>query len=39
LNEPEAQKTLDGDRYVGSMREAVDATLAALERSTGIEGL
>ena len=30
LNEPEAQKTLDGDRYVGSMREAVDATLAAL---------
>jgi predicted PurR-regulated permease PerM len=30
LNEPEAQRTLDGDRYVGSMREAVDATLAAL---------
>jgi hypothetical protein len=30
LNEPEAQKALDGDRYVGSMREAVDATLAAL---------
>lgn len=30
LNEPEAQKALGGDRYVGSMREAVDATLAAL---------
>ena len=30
LNEPETQKTLGGDRYVGSMREAVDATLAAL---------
>jgi predicted PurR-regulated permease PerM len=30
LNEPEAQKALDGDHYVGSMREAVDATLAAL---------
>jgi hypothetical protein len=30
LNEPETQKTLDGDRYVGSMREAVDATLAVL---------
>jgi predicted PurR-regulated permease PerM len=30
LNDPEAQKALDGDRYVGSMREAVDATLAAL---------
>ena len=29
-NEPEAQKALGGDRYVGSMREAVDATLAAL---------
>jgi hypothetical protein len=30
LNDPEAQKALDGDRYVGSMRDAVDATLAAL---------
>jgi predicted PurR-regulated permease PerM len=30
LNEPEAQKALGADRYFGSMREAVDATLAAL---------
>ena len=30
LNEPQAQKALGGDRYVASMREAVDATLAAL---------
>ena len=29
-NEPEAQKALGSDRHVGSMREAVDATLAAL---------
>ncbi len=30
LSEPEAQKALGGDRYVASLREAVDATLAAL---------
>ena len=30
LNEPQAQKALGGDRYVASMREAIDATLAAL---------
>ena len=30
LNEPEAQKALGGDRYVASMREAIDATLGAL---------
>ena len=30
LNEPEAQKAIGGDRYVASMRDAIDATLAAL---------
>jgi hypothetical protein len=30
LNDPEAQKAIGGDRYVASMREAIDATLAAL---------
>jgi len=30
LIEPQAQKALGGDRYVASMREAIDATLAAL---------
>lgn len=30
LNEPQAQKALGGDRYVASIREAIDATLAAL---------
>jgi hypothetical protein len=38
LNEPEAQKALGGDRYVGSMREAVDATLAALSDPPGSQG-
>ena len=33
LNEPEAQKALGGDGYAASMREAVDATLAALSDS------
>ncbi len=35
LNEPEAQKALGGDRYVATMREAVDATLAALSDPPG----
>jgi hypothetical protein len=30
LTEPEAQKALGGDRYVVSLREAIDASLAAL---------
>jgi predicted PurR-regulated permease PerM len=30
LNDPQAQKALGGDRYVASLREAVDASLAAL---------
>jgi hypothetical protein len=30
LNEPPAQKDLGGDQYVTSLREALDATLAAL---------
>ena len=30
LNEPQAQKALGGDRYVASLREAIDASLAAL---------
>ena len=30
LNEPAAQKALGGDRYVASLREAIDALLAAL---------
>ncbi len=30
LTEPEAQQALGGDRYIASMHEAVDATLAAL---------
>ena len=34
LNEPQAQKALGGDRYVASMREAIDATLAALSDRT-----
>jgi predicted PurR-regulated permease PerM len=30
LNEPQAQKALDADRYVASLREAIDASLLAL---------
>ena len=30
LNEAQTQKALGGDRYVGSLREAIDASLAAL---------
>ena len=30
LNDPHAQKALGGDRYVGSLREAIDASLASL---------
>ena len=30
LTEPQAQKALGADRYVASMREAIDASLAAL---------
>jgi predicted PurR-regulated permease PerM len=30
LNEPQAQKALGGDRYVASLREAIDASVAAL---------
>ncbi len=30
LNEPQAQKALGGDRYVASLRDAIDAVLAAL---------
>ena len=30
LTEPQAQKALGGDRYVASLREAIDASLAAL---------
>ena len=30
LNEPQAQKALGGDRYVTSLREAIDASVAAL---------
>ena len=30
LNEPQVQKALGGDRYVASLREAIDASLAAL---------
>ena len=30
LNEPRTQKALGGDRYVASLREAIDASLAAL---------
>jgi hypothetical protein len=30
LNDPHAPKTLGGDRYVTSLREAIDAALAAL---------
>lgn len=37
LTQPEAQKTLGGDRYVASLREAVDATLAALGGQPGMQ--
>jgi len=30
LTEPQAQESLGGDRYVASLREAIDASLAAL---------
>ncbi len=35
LDQPEQQKALAADRYVASMREAVDATLAALAEPRG----
>jgi len=39
LTEPQAQKTLGGDRYVASLREAIDASLAALSDPSASEGL
>jgi len=39
LNEPEAQKTLGADRYVASLREAIDATLAALSEPPASQNL
>jgi predicted PurR-regulated permease PerM len=32
LNDPQAQKALGGDRYVTSLRDAIDASLAALSK-------
>jgi hypothetical protein len=37
LTEAEAQKTLGGDRYVTSLREAIDAALAALRGPSASE--
>jgi len=39
LTEPQAQKTLGGDRYVASLREAIDASLAALSDPSASEDL
>ena len=39
LNEPQAQKALGGDRYVGSLREAIDASLAALSDPSASQDL
>jgi hypothetical protein len=38
LNEPQAQKELGGDRYVASLREAIDASLAALGQPPASQG-
>jgi predicted PurR-regulated permease PerM len=37
LNEPQAQKALGADRYVTSLREAIDASLAALSAASASE--
>ena len=34
LNQPQVQQVLGGDRYVASLREAIDASLAALSNSS-----
>ncbi len=39
LTEPQAQSALGGDRYVASLREAIDATLAALNGPSASETL
>ena len=39
VNEPQAQKGLGGDRYVASLREAMDASLAALSDPSASEDL
>jgi hypothetical protein len=39
LTEPQAQKALGGDRYVASLREAIDASLAALSDPSASEAL
>jgi hypothetical protein len=39
LNEPQAQKALGGDRYVASLREAIDASLAALSEPAASQDL
>ena len=39
LTEPQAQKALGGDRYVASLREAMDASLAALSDPSASEDL
>jgi len=39
LNEPQAQQALGGDRYVASLREAIDASLAALSDPSASQDL
>ena len=39
LNDPQAQKALGGDRYVASLREAIDASLAALNDPSASQDL
>jgi predicted PurR-regulated permease PerM len=39
LNEPQAQKAIGGDRYVASLREAIDASLAALSDPSALPDL
>ena len=39
LNEPQAQKAFGGDRYVASLREALDASLAALSDPSASQDL
>lgn len=39
LTEPQAQKALGGDRYVTSLREAIDASLAALSGPSASEDM
>jgi hypothetical protein len=39
LNEPQAQKALGGDRYVASLREAIDASLAAMSDPSALQDL